>query len=113
VDSGNDHQGVAVSALRLRSIDQGELAGAETLLERLPLSDEARTSLARLGGVDAATLLFGDGWAAVAEVDGTPLVARGEPSGADAKWTIAVKPGAENAMHAARKLISLVSKRQL
>ena len=100
-----------MSALRLRAIDEGELESAKTLLDRLPLSDEARVSLALLGGVDAATLLFGDGWAAVAEVDGTPLVARGEPPGADAKWTISVKAGAENALHAARKLIGLVNER--
>src|SRR5213078_4832507 len=96
---------------RLRSIDEGELEGAQTLLDRLPLSDEARANLAQLGGVDAATLRFGDGWAALAEVDGTPLVARGEPSGLDATWTISVKPGAESALHAARKLINLINER--
>ena len=100
-----------MSALRLRSIDEGELDGAKILLDHLPLSDDARTTLALLGAVDAATLRFGDGWAAVAEVDGTPLVARGEPPGAGATWTISIKPGAENALHAARKLINLINER--
>jgi hypothetical protein len=79
------------------------------LLDQLALADEAGITLARLGGVDLTTLRFGDGWAAIAEVDGTPLVARGEPSGVGAKWNISVKPGAENALHAARKLISLIN----
>jgi hypothetical protein len=97
--------------LRLRALDEGELEGTQVLLDQLALSDEARITLARLSGVDVTSLRFGDGWAAIAEVDGTPLVARGEPPGAAAKWNISVKPGAENALHAARKLLNLVNER--
>jgi len=97
-----------MSELRVRSLDEGELADADTLLDQLPRADQALAGLARLGGLEPSTLRRGDGWAAVAEVDGTSLLARGEPAGDGACWTISVKPGAENATHAAQKLRALV-----
>lgn len=97
-----------MSELRVRPVDEGELEGAEQLLDNLKRGDEARASLVRLGGVDDKSLAFGDGWAVAVEVDGASLLVRGEPAGAGARWTIYGQPGLENGMHAARRLHGLV-----
>lgn len=93
----------------MRSLAEGELAAARALVERIDRGDEARASLARLGGIEEKSLLFGDGWAASVEIDGTSLLVRGEPAGASAGWTILGQPGTEGEAHAARRLSALVS----
>jgi hypothetical protein len=97
-----------VSALRVRSLDEGELDGADELLDDLTQADEARASLVRLGGIQDEALAFGDGWAASVEIDGTTLLVRGEPAGASARWTICGRPDLEGGVHAARRLHDLI-----
>ena len=97
-----------MSELRARAVDAGDLDGAVDLLDGLTLADAARASLARLGGLDARTLSFGDGWAASVEMDGTSLLVRGEPGGAGARWTICARPDTEGALHAAHRLHDLI-----
>jgi hypothetical protein len=98
-----------MSNLRVRALDEGELDDAEELLRDLPRGDEARTSLARLGGVDEKTLALGDGWAALVEIDGVTLLVRGEPHGAGAKWIISAAANVESGAHAAERLAALMS----
>jgi len=98
-----------MSNLRVRAVDDGELEDAEELLCDLPRGDEARASLARLGGVEEKTLAAGDGWAASIEMDGVTLLARGEPPGAGAQWTVSAGAKVEGAAHAAHRLQALVS----
>jgi hypothetical protein len=97
-----------LSELRVRSLDEGELNGAEELLGGLAKADEARASLVRLGGLEESSLGLGDGWAASVEIDGATVLARGEPPGRGARWTIYGRPGVEGGPHAARRLFALV-----
>jgi hypothetical protein len=97
-----------MSELRARPVDAGEFDGAIDLLDGIAVGDAARASLARLGGLEERELSFGDGWAVSVEMDGTSLLVRGEPAGEGARWTICGQPGAESALHAARRLRELV-----
>jgi hypothetical protein len=98
----------AMSHLRVRPIDLGELDGADELLDDLPSADEALDKLSALGEVDRAALSFGDGWAAAAEIDGTSVIVRGEPPGKDARWSILGQHDTEGSLHAARRLNAMV-----
>lgn len=97
-----------MSQLRVRSLDAGELDGAEELMDELEGGDAARASLARLGGIEEKSMALGDGWAASVEVDGTSLLVRGEPPGAAACWAILAQPGTDGGEHAAKRLQALV-----
>jgi hypothetical protein len=87
--------------LTVRAVETAELETGEALLERLDLPEEALENLARLGGVDEASLRVGGGWAARVELDGAALIVLADGD----RWAIR---GGDEAMFAARKLHGLI-----
>jgi hypothetical protein len=98
--------GSAVGQLRIsvQPATDADFAGAEELLERLDLPDEALANLCRLARLDEAPFRESDGWSARIELDRTPLCVRAR----EGRWTIYAAPGAEDAMEAARRLHGLI-----
>jgi hypothetical protein len=88
-------------------VEDGAFDGAEELLERLALADEALENLAHASGrAEEELASAGGGWAARVELDGTELLLRSDGG----RWTIYLRRGADDdgAMLAARKLHGLV-----
>jgi hypothetical protein len=81
-----------------------DFAGAEELLERLDLPDEALENLCRLARLDEEPFLDGGGWSARVELDSTKLLVRARVG----RWTIYAAPDTDDAMHAARRLHGLI-----
>jgi hypothetical protein len=81
-----------------------DFTGAEELLERLDLPEEALENLCRVARLDDEPLRDGDGWSARIELDRTPLLVRARED----RWTIYAPAGASDAMEAARRLHGLI-----
>ena len=95
-----------VGQLRISVYPAGDadFVGAEELLERLDLPDEALENLSQLTRLDEEPFLDEGGWSARIELDGSTLLVRAR----EGRWTIYAAPGADDAMHAARRLHGLI-----
>lgn len=82
----------------------GDLIGAEELLERLELPDEALENLCRLARLDEEPFRDPGGWSARIELDASHLVLRAR----DGRWTIYAAAGEHDGMAAARRLHGLI-----
>jgi hypothetical protein len=108
VSSGRLRYVAVVGQLRITVTParDSDFTGAEELLERLDLPDEALANLCRLARLDEESFLEGadGGWSARVELDGATLLLRAR----DGRWTIYAAPDSEDAMLPARRLHGLI-----
>jgi hypothetical protein len=83
---------------------KGDFDGAEDLLERLDLPEEALENLCRLARLDEEPFRDQEGWSARVELDATPLLLAAR----NGRWAIYAQPGVDGAMLAARRLHGLI-----
>jgi hypothetical protein len=96
--------GVGQIRISVHPADEADFDGAEELLERLDLPEEALANLCRIARLDEEPLRHGEGWRARVELDRTPLLVRVQ----DGRWAIYAAAGAADAMEAARRLHGLI-----
>ncbi len=93
-------------ALSASPVDDEAFTGAEAILERLDLAEEALANLSRIACTDEDRFLRGDGWAARVDLDDTIVLLRSDGE----RWEILAPPGSDeaDAALAARKLHGLL-----
>jgi hypothetical protein len=96
--------GVGQLRISVHPASDADFAGAEELLERLDLPEEALENLCQLTRLDEQPFLEEGGWSARIELDAANLLVRAR----EGRWTIYAAAGESDAMQAARRLHGLI-----